>query len=66
MLNLPTHEVEYEVWLGDECVAITCGPGAYADARNYARAYAQDGDVRIFYIAKRRELTEVLHMGEML
>ena len=51
-------EIEYEVWVHEECVATTCGAYAEDEAVNYARAYEVDNpdEVFVYEVTKTREL----------
>lgn len=47
-------ETEFEVYVGDECVAITSGPAEEAerDAWHYVNAYSDAPEVRIYKVTK--------------
>ena len=52
-------ETEFEVWFMDECVAITCGEDAEAEAMNYARVYEEEPSpfhAFVYKVTKTREL----------
>lgn len=46
-------EIEYEIWIGGEYVAIT---SSLTEARRMAAVYLADGPVRIYRVIKQREL----------
>lgn len=53
-------ETEYEVYYQDECVAITFGEGAEAEAINYARVYEVEDGPFIAYVYKVNKTRELI------
>jgi len=47
-------EIEYELWQGDECVAMTSGESALKEIMHYERVYQEDGETEVFKVERIR------------